>query len=120
MTEIGVRGAFHSEGRPTILFERHKFHLHTAGKYDVSNPEISNKLPGGYGLFSEQHPKLEKAKTLDKDAALKSASWGAFQIMGENLSRLGSALYMLLWMQCSNQSKRKPVHSLPLSQTTRS
>jgi hypothetical protein len=76
--------AFDNLGRPTILFERHHFHRHTGGKYDVSNPVVSAETSGGYGKFSTQYTKLEEAYRLDADAALKSASWGRFQIMGSN------------------------------------
>ncbi|WP_210456176.1 N-acetylmuramidase domain-containing protein [Pantoea ananatis] len=82
------RGAFDKNGRPTILYERHYFHRLTNGKYD-SDPEISNKNSGGYGKFSAQYGKLNKAIALDKTAALQSASWGAFQIMGENYRAAG-------------------------------
>jgi peptidoglycan hydrolase-like protein with peptidoglycan-binding domain len=90
-TELGVRKAFDSNGRPTILFERHYFSRLTGRKFDKSDPDISNPTPGGYGGFSEQYPKLERAKKLDKSAALQSASWGAFQIMGANYHRAGFA-----------------------------
>jgi len=89
--ELGVTNPLDSQGRPTILFERHRFHALTAGRFDKSDPDISNPVAGGYGRFSEQYPKLERAKILDKDAALESASWGAFQIMGENFSVAGFA-----------------------------
>ena len=88
-TELGIRGAFDEQGRPTILFERHVFSRLTNGRYDRSDPDISNPASGGYGRFAEQYPKLERAKKLDKAAALKSASWGAFQIMGENYATAG-------------------------------
>ena len=88
-TEVKIRGAFDSEGRPTILFERHFFSRLSGGRFDKSDPEISNPTPGGYGRFSEQYPKLEQAMKLDRDAALRSASWGAFQIMGDNCGAAG-------------------------------
>lgn len=90
-TEIGIRGAFDDQNRPTILFERHRFHALTKGKFDKAHPDISNPVAGGYGSFSGQYPKLERAKKLDSSAALKSASWGAFQIMGENFATAGFA-----------------------------
>lgn len=91
VTELGIRGPFDELGRPTILFERHKFSAFTKGKFDKSNPDISNPVAGGYGRFSQQYPKLESAIKLDKSAALSSASWGAFQIMGENHKAAGFA-----------------------------
>lgn len=81
--------AFDSEGRPRILFERHYFHRLTQGRFDHAHPDISNALRGGYGTFSAQYPKLEKAYRLAPTAALQSASWGRFQIMGKNFHAAG-------------------------------
>lgn len=87
------RGAYDDNGRPTILFERHKFAANTkpAGKFNRSNPDISGGPygPGGYGSFSGQYHKLFKACTLDAEAAFKACSWGAFQVLGENAEALG-------------------------------
>ena len=88
-TETGAEGAFDSQGRPSILFERHFFHRLTQGRFDASDPDISNRHQGGYGRFSEQYPKLERAMKLDHAAALRSASWGKFQIMGDNYRQAG-------------------------------
>ncbi len=90
-TEVDIRGAFDTSGRPTILFERHKFYKHTNGRFAQSDPDICNAVQGGYGRFSEQYPKLDRAIMLDRPAALKSASWGAFQILGENHVQAGHA-----------------------------
>jgi peptidoglycan hydrolase-like protein with peptidoglycan-binding domain len=90
-TEVAIRGAFDGDGRPTILYERHKFSRHTGGRYDATHPDLSNPVGGGYGRFSEQYPKLERAMKLNSSAALKSASWGAFQILGENHVQAGHA-----------------------------
>ena len=87
--EAGAYGAFLDSGEPVILFERHKFHRHTGGRFDKSHPDLSRKVGGGYGKVSEQHAKLARAAALDRDAALKSASWGLFQILGENFEQAG-------------------------------
>lgn len=81
--------AFDDYGRPRILFERHYFHRLTQGRYDKRHPDISNALAGGYGKFSAQYGKLERAYMLDAAAALESASWGRFQIMGSNFRSAG-------------------------------
>lgn len=80
---------FNSNGEPTILFERHVFHKLTGGKFDKTHPHLSNRTPGGYGAKSYQHMRLQEAAKLDRDAALQSASWGAFQIMGFNYKAAG-------------------------------
>ncbi|WP_294203141.1 N-acetylmuramidase family protein [uncultured Chryseobacterium sp.] len=74
---------------PKILFERHYFHDLTGGKYDKSYPDISNEAAGGYGTSSRQHARLQVASGLDRDAAMQSASWGKFQIMGKNYALAG-------------------------------
>jgi hypothetical protein len=78
------RSAWDELGRPSILFERHRFSHWTNGAYSTSHPDICNSTSGGYGKFAEQYVKLRRAAVLDETAALMSASWGAFQIMGEN------------------------------------
>lgn len=90
--ESGPYGAFLDGGsEPTILFEPHYFHQFTGGKYDKTHPKLSYPKwkPGQYGKMSEQHDKLAAAAKLDREAALKSCSWGAYQIMGANYRRAG-------------------------------
>jgi hypothetical protein len=90
VAEVETSGnAFDQEGRPRVLYERHYFHRLTNGKYSKKHPDISNSLSGGYGKFSAQYGKLERAFNLDSEAALKSASWGRFQIMGNNHQAAG-------------------------------
>ena len=84
---------FLSDGRVKILFEGHQFHKHTKGAYAESYPTIC------YKAWTKQHytkgpnadvrgagelARLEQAMSLDREAALKSASYGKFQIMGFN------------------------------------
>lgn len=82
------RDPFAPCGRPTVLFERHKFRRYTAGRFDDSHPGLSGPR-GGYGRHAEQWDRLTAAIALDREAALKSASWGAFQIMGFNHAACG-------------------------------
>ncbi|MFM0238946.1 N-acetylmuramidase family protein [Paraburkholderia phytofirmans] len=88
-------GGFDPNGLPRILFERHHFYgftLPTANKKTgkrtknpyVAFPDICFPKPGAYGPSGiHQYEKLVKAAKLDRDAAIKSCSWGAFQILGE-------------------------------------
>jgi LysM repeat protein len=82
---------FLADGRPKILFEAHIFSDKTNGRYDGSNPNISsprwnrNLYSGGAG----EYPRLEQAMALNSNAALQSASWGKFQIMGFNHKAAG-------------------------------
>ncbi len=79
------------DGRPQILFEAQWFHKFTNGQYDHSHPNISSptwnrSLYRGGAL---EYDRLAEAVALNETAALKSASWGLFQIMGFNHKRAG-------------------------------
>jgi hypothetical protein len=84
-----ANSGFLSSGEPVILFERHVFHQRTGGKFSASHPDLSNKTPGGYGGVQAQHGRLQRAAELDHNAALESASWGRFQVMGYHWKALG-------------------------------
>lgn len=97
--EAGPLGAFLDTGEPVILFERRVFDRLTKGKFRGARADslpddyslISDPDPGGYGPVSAQHDRLAAAVRLDRGAALASASWGLFQIMGFNHQRAGFA-----------------------------
>jgi hypothetical protein len=78
------RGPFDDAGEPAMLFERHLFHRHTAGRFDGVAPDLSNATPGGYGKYSDQPKRLARARALNEAAALKATSFGAFQILASN------------------------------------
>lgn len=79
-------GGFIDGALPKILFEAHHFDRLTAGKYRATHPNLSSPrwnrslYVGGQGEWG----RLYKAMTLDRSAALQSASWGGPQIMGFN------------------------------------
>lgn len=89
--ETGGAGGFLADKRPRILFEAHLFSRATGGRYDRSHPNISspswNRMlyRGGAG----EYPRLDAAIRLDRKAALSSASWGMFQILGSNFRACG-------------------------------
>ncbi len=89
--ECGPSGAFLPTDEPVILYEPHIFSRLTNRRFDRSHPDLSYQKwkPGAYGKASQQHAKLQRAVDLDRDAALKSCSWGLFQVMGENHFRAG-------------------------------
>ena len=89
--DVESRGGFLSDKRPKILFERHYFSRLTGKRFDGQHPDIANPTYGGYLGGTREYGRLEKAIELDRDAALKSASWGAFQIMGDNHAMVGFA-----------------------------
>ena len=88
---------FLNDGRPKILFERHRMYYYLIKKYGEAvaqkhmkqSPNIVNKSAGGYQGGRAEYVRLELAKQIDKECALMSASWGQFQIMGENWQALG-------------------------------
>jgi hypothetical protein len=90
--ESGPLGGFGSDGRLIILFERHLFSRKTNSQYDATHPSVSNRTPGGYPRTqAERWQQLEEAYALDPEAALQSASYGRFQVLGQNYSNLGMA-----------------------------
>ncbi|MFN8296751.1 MAG: N-acetylmuramidase family protein [Chitinophagales bacterium] len=83
------QSGFYSNGDPVILFERHIFSKRTNRAFDKTHPNISNPVAGGYGATETQHARLNEAIKLNREAALMSASWGKFQIMGFNYALAG-------------------------------
>jgi hypothetical protein len=76
---------YQTDRRPKILFERHVFHRFTGGRFDSAHPNISNPKAGGYGAGgAHQYDRLGEALALNREAALKSASWGLGQVLGSN------------------------------------
>lgn len=86
-----VSSGFEGE-RVKILFEPHIFHDQTKGAFSASHPTISypkwdrTKYPRTQAARWEQ---MALAFSLDPEAALKSASYGLFQIMGFNWMHTG-------------------------------
>jgi peptidoglycan hydrolase-like protein with peptidoglycan-binding domain len=84
-------GGFLADGRPKILFERHVFHARTRGVHSALEPAISSPRRGGYLGGVREYDRLRAAIALDRQAALQSASWGKFQVMGFNFAAAGHA-----------------------------
>lgn len=81
------RGGFCPDGTPVTLFEGHVFHRETEGRFDRIAPDLSyprwtRKYYGS--TWQAEKQRLDRAVQLDREAALKSCSWGRFQIMGFN------------------------------------
>lgn len=90
--EAGGRTGFDAQNRPKILFEIHKFRKHTKRRYDASHPHLSAPYESPRRRQSyrkDQWAVIREAFALDADAALKSASWGMFQVLGENYQMCG-------------------------------
>jgi hypothetical protein len=85
-------GGFDPEGFPKTLFEGHWFHKLTKGKFSQTHPTLSfpTWTRVHYGkTWDIEKQRLQEAIKLDRNAALMSASWGMFQIMGFNHARCG-------------------------------
>lgn len=88
---------FNVDGTPVILFERHvmRQRLIANKKRSIADemmrkrPDLCNTSSGGYGLYSQQHKKLEDAAKFDRASALESCSWGIGQVMGYHWYSLG-------------------------------
>lgn len=99
VNQVESRGeGFASNGRPVILFERHVMHdrLQANGLSEAEadalaakHPALVNRQPGGYIGGTAEHQRLAQAQQIHAAAALESASWGLFQIMGYHWQRLG-------------------------------
>jgi N-acetylmuramidase len=92
--EVEAAGkGFLPDGKPKILFERHWFSKFTNHVYDTLYPDISSKTPGGYRTGAGEWARFDKAQAikqgLTRDAAIKSTSWGAGQVMGFHYQDLG-------------------------------
>ena len=92
--ESSGSGFLPSSDKPKVLFEGHAFHRLTGGRFDDSHPKLSylrwdrRKYSGS---LAGEWARLEAACLLDRAAALQSASWGMFQVMGFNYSYAGFA-----------------------------
>lgn len=96
VSEVESRGSgFHSDGRPVILFERHIMRrlLRQAGvdtaSLEMQQPLLVNSKPGGYEGGAAEHDRLGMAARINREIALQSCSWGAYQIMGFHWKMLG-------------------------------
>ena len=99
VNQVESRGeGFAANGRPVILFERHVMfeRLQANGLSEAEadalaakHPALVNRKAGGYIGGTAEHQRLAQAQQLHATAALESASWGLFQIMGYHWQRLG-------------------------------
>lgn len=82
----GPGGFIDGSNMPKILFEAHIFDRETKGRFRASHPNLSSRSWNRalYVGGQAEYVRLNKAMQLDRTAALKSASWGAGQIMGFN------------------------------------
>ncbi len=82
---------FDHDGRPKILFEPHVFYRNLAGaQRDAAVAAgLAYKRWGTKPYPKDSYPRLIEAMKIDETAALKAASWGLGQILGENFHQVG-------------------------------
>ncbi|MBX9606730.1 MAG: N-acetylmuramidase domain-containing protein [Gammaproteobacteria bacterium] len=92
--EASGQGFLPNDPRPKVLFEGHVFHRLTGGRFAAQAPNLSHPKwdrKQYSGSLKGEWKRLEAACQLDRAAALQSASWGLFQIMGFNYVYCGCA-----------------------------
>lgn len=84
---------FDSQKRPKMLFEPHIFYreLGAGAKRDRAVKEGLAYPTWKRDYPKDSYPRLLKAMEIDEAAALRSASWGASQILGDNFKLAGYA-----------------------------
>lgn len=89
----GLGGFLDGPHLPKILFEAHVFDRETGGRFRASHPNLSAPrwTSALYVGGQAEYVRLDQAMKLDRRAALRSASWGAAQIMGFNHIKAGFA-----------------------------
>jgi len=95
--ESGGRSGFGPAKLPVIAFEGHLFRKYTKHIYDQAHPLLSYPYKKKAGPQWQTNNKdqakawetMATAFALDQEAALMSASWGMFQIMGFNYASCG-------------------------------
>lgn len=134
ISDVEARGnGFLAAGRVKMLFERHKFYKYlgialndteyrktmniniplTVSGTDAlemiasKNPDICNPKAGGYLGDLREHDKLEKASAFDYNAAVMSASYGMYQIMGFNHAYCGYKNAVDMFVDFSKSEKNQ-------------
>jgi peptidoglycan hydrolase-like protein with peptidoglycan-binding domain len=91
LREVEARAdGFLYDGRAVILFERHKFYQALvrikgqayADGIALSYPDICNNNRGGYLGYEGEYTRVAQAFTIEPISAIKSTSYGLFQIRG--------------------------------------
>lgn len=89
------KGAFLADGRPPILYERHIMRRRLLLRnidpvpFIAKYPDLVNTATGGYLGGTKEYERLDRAITIDRDSALESCSWGAYQILGQHWKAIG-------------------------------
>jgi hypothetical protein len=85
--QVEAQGAGFVDGYPKILFEPHRFCRLTKGVFSGNHPDVSYQVWGTRpypGNMEDRYSQLLEAVSLDVYAGFAAASYGKFQILGEN------------------------------------
>jgi hypothetical protein len=88
-------GAGFTDGYPKILFEPHRFCRLTKGVFSGNHPDVSYQVWGTRPYpahIEDRYSQLLEAVSLDVYAGFAAASYGKFQIMGENHERAATII----------------------------
>jgi hypothetical protein len=100
--EVESRGSgFDDYGRPKILFEPHYFYKllgDTPTRKQAVSQGIAYAKWGTKKYPSDSYPNLAKAIKIHPEKALRSASWGMMQVMGDNYKMLNyTNVFDMVW-----------------------
>lgn len=90
--EVEAAGSgFDSHGRPKMLFEPHVFYRELSGpqREEAVRRDLAYPRWGEQAYPRDSYPRLIEAMAINETAALKSASWGLGQILGQNYAMVG-------------------------------
>lgn len=92
--EVEAAGSgFDRQGRPKMLFEPHVFYRNLKGaeRDQAVRAGLAYRRWGERPYPADSYDRLKQAQEINQSAALKSASWGRFQVLGENYAMCGYA-----------------------------
>lgn len=91
-------GAFIDGRRPKVQYEPHVMYQRVSAKFGKAKadvfakqyPDLISTKMGSYQSLEKEDADMDRAaKLIDRDCALESSSWGAFQIMGYHWKACG-------------------------------
>lgn len=105
--DVESTGSAFIDSRATILFEPHRFSRSTGHRFDQGHPALSSRN-WNRALYprrqADRWQQLLDAVALDVDAGFMSASYGGFQVLGENYAACGAPdPWSFAWRQCQTE-----------------
>lgn len=82
------RKGFAEDGRPIMRFEPHLFRRITENRF---TPEHGEMIARAFARQSDRWTQFAQVFALDPEAALRSSSFGMFQVLGDNFRQMNAA-----------------------------